>query len=36
MMGVEYVLIGENCDLTSFKNELRWNEIYYHISDGIF
>jgi len=36
MMGVEYVLIGEKCDLPSFKNELRWNEIYYHISDRIF
>ncbi len=35
MMGIEYVLIGENCDLTSFKNELRWNEIYYHLAGGI-
>jgi L-arabinose isomerase len=36
MIGVEYVLIDEKCDLTSLKNELRWNEISYHISDGIF
>ena len=35
MMGVEYVLIGEKCDLTSLKNELRWNEVYYQISNGI-
>jgi L-arabinose isomerase len=35
MMGVEYVLIDENCDLSMFKKELRWNEIYYHISNGI-
>jgi L-arabinose isomerase len=35
MMGVEYVLIDKNCDLASFKKELRWNEIYYHISNGI-
>src|SRR5665647_1515697 len=35
MMGVEYLLIGEKFDLASFKNELRWNELYYHISDGI-
>jgi len=35
MMGVEFVHIDKNCDLTSFKKELRWNEIYYHISDGI-
>lgn len=35
MMGVEYALIGETCNLTEFKKELRWNEIYYHISNGI-
>jgi L-arabinose isomerase len=35
MMGVEYVLIDEKCDITSFKKELRWNEICYHISNGI-
>jgi len=35
MMGIEYLLIDEKCDLTSFKKEIRWNEIYYHISDGI-
>jgi L-arabinose isomerase len=35
MMGVEYILIGKKCDLISFKKELRWNELFYHISDGI-
>jgi L-arabinose isomerase len=35
MMGIEYMLIGEKFDLTSFRNELRWNEIYYHLADGI-
>jgi L-arabinose isomerase len=35
MMGVEYILIDENCDLTNFKKELRWNEIYYHLSGGM-
>jgi len=35
MMGVEYVLIGDNCNLADFRKELRWNEIYYHISNGI-
>ena len=35
MMGIEYVLIGENCNLTEFKKELRWNEVSYHISGGI-
>ena len=35
MMGIEYVLIGEKCDLTAFKNELKWNEVSYYISGGI-
>lgn len=35
MMGIEFVLIGENCNLTSFRNELRWNEIYYLLNNGI-
>jgi L-arabinose isomerase len=35
MMGVEYLLIGEKCDLTLFRNELKWNEIYFHLADGI-
>jgi L-arabinose isomerase len=34
MTGVEYILIDEKCNLPSFKNELRWNEMYYHISGG--
>jgi L-arabinose isomerase len=35
MMGVEFVLIDEKCNLTGLKKELRWNEISYHISGGI-
>jgi L-arabinose isomerase len=35
MMGVEFVLIGNKCDIPTFKKELRWNEIFYHISNGI-
>jgi L-arabinose isomerase len=27
--GIEYVLIGKNTDLYQFKNELRWNDVYY-------
>ena len=33
MMGIEYLLIGNNCDLTSFKNEIRWNEASFHITE---
>jgi L-arabinose isomerase len=28
--GIEYVLIGKRTDLYQFKNELRWNEMYYN------
>jgi L-arabinose isomerase len=35
MMGVEYLLIDEKCDLDSFRKELRWNEIYYHLTGGL-
>jgi L-arabinose isomerase len=35
MMGIEYVLIDENCNLSEFKKELRYNEVYYHIAKGI-
>lgn len=31
MMDIEYVYIGENCDLKEFRKELRWNEVYYHL-----
>lgn len=29
MAGVEFNLIGENTNLQQFRNELRWNEVYY-------
>lgn len=29
MAGIEYVLIGENTQLHRFRQELRWNELYY-------
>lgn len=31
MAGVEFVLIGKNTSLYQLKNELRWNDLYYHI-----
>jgi L-arabinose isomerase len=27
--GIEYALIGKNTDLWQFRNELRWNEVFY-------
>ncbi len=33
MAGIEFVLIGKNTDIYQFKNELRWNEVYYRVND---
>ena len=35
MAGIEFVNIGKDFDMTSFRNELRWNEVYYHFAKGI-
>lgn len=35
MAGIEVVLINAQTDLSAFKKELRWNEVYYHLAQGI-
>jgi len=35
MTGIEYVHIGKDFNISDFKKELRWNELYYHLSGGI-
>jgi L-arabinose isomerase len=35
MAGLEFLLIGKETDLSSFKKELRWNELYYHLAKGL-
>jgi L-arabinose isomerase len=35
MLGIEFVLIDDKCELSAFRKELRWNEISYHIAGGI-
>ena len=30
MAGIEFVLIGRDTNLYQFKNELRWNDLYFH------
>ncbi len=32
MAGIEFALIGKDTNLYQFKNELRWNEVYYQIN----
>lgn len=35
MAGIEFLLINADTKLAEFKKELRWNEIYYHLAQGI-
>ena len=35
MAGLEFVLIDENTQLSEFKKELRWNELYYLLAKGL-
>jgi L-arabinose isomerase len=35
MAGIEFLLIDENTELSEFKKELRWNEMYYHLAKGL-
>jgi L-arabinose isomerase len=34
MSGMEYLLIDADTKLASFKNQLRWNDAYYHLANG--
>jgi L-arabinose isomerase len=35
MAGVEFLLIDENTRIEEFKKELRWNDLYYHMANGV-
>jgi len=35
MLGIEYLLIDKTTDIKTFRNELKWNEVYYHIANGM-
>ena len=35
MAGLEFLVIGSGTTLCEFKKELRWNEIYYHLANGL-
>jgi L-arabinose isomerase len=35
MAGIEFLLIDENTNLENFKKELRWNDLYYHLVNGL-
>jgi L-arabinose isomerase len=33
--GIEFLLIDENTRLADFRDKLRWNDLYYHLSKGL-
>jgi L-arabinose isomerase len=33
--GIEFLLIDENTRVNEFKKELRWNDLYYHMANGL-
>lgn len=35
MAGVEFLLIDEKTEVASFKEQLRWNDLYYHLAKGL-
>ncbi len=35
MSGMEFLLIGAETKIPAFKNEIRWNDLYYHLSRGL-
>ena len=34
MAGVEFLAVGDGTNLSDFRKELRFNEVYYHLSGG--
>jgi len=35
MAGIEFLLIDENTRVDEFKEKLRWNDLYYHLNQGL-
>ena len=35
MAGIETVVIDADTQVDAFRNELRWNEVYFHLAQGI-
>ena len=35
MAGIEFLLIDENTRVDEFKEKLRWNDLYYHLNNGL-
>jgi L-arabinose isomerase len=35
MAGIEFLLIDEKTEVETFKDKLRWNDLYYHLASGL-
>jgi L-arabinose isomerase len=35
MADMEFLVIGKDTNLSDFKKELRWNDVYYHLARGL-
>jgi L-arabinose isomerase len=35
MAGIEFMVIDENTSVDGFKDKLRWNDLYYHLSKSL-
>jgi len=35
IIGIEHVVIDENCSIESIKKELQWNDLYFHLEKGL-
>jgi L-arabinose isomerase len=35
LAGLEFLVIDSQTDLSNFRKELRWNDLYYHLSNGL-
>ncbi len=35
MLRLELLMIDENTTIAAFRKELRWNDLYYHLSKGL-
>ncbi|MGO1267526.1 MAG: L-arabinose isomerase, partial [Microbacterium gubbeenense] len=35
MAGIELLAIDEDTTLRGFRNELKWNQVYFHIAEGL-
>jgi L-arabinose isomerase len=35
MAGVEFLLVDDDTNVSEFKKELKWNEVYYHLMRGV-